>query len=752
MVVALTRFKRVLRIARLSVRQLTHTLHLPTAQAELYDNPHAEWLYDILQRLPKLQSLQVHGIPFFDNQSLRCLAGPKQHLPEGRHLQTYGLRLLIASSCENTTTTSLASALLHLPNLVYLDFSSTVGVNNPLVLSNLALLHNLQVLKLRNCGLHDEDIEVLSPALGTKVRSLDLRSNYLTDSSVSSLLRSCFQSLGLLPLNVTSLLQRAALDGWDMEDWPMGLPGRPDSRTPTAYTGEDLDVLLCDQLTSGFMGRLPVEDWSRTGITHLMIADNKFTVSGLARLLRTTRLHVLDCGTFGSIDGSRRTDSLTSPFTPELSGVPIGAEKLIPVLSEYAYCNLTYLRVPYTIVTEIAPSLSEGGERSTGQFIELDATEVRPELEGADAFFELPTESEPRFELPGDCIHFTVSPAVEFRKKAFDGFDEPLQHDNRRRSACAPEAVLKDSDSDSTSCGFSAHDGNSNRNGSALDQESGKEAEYVTTERRELLKAIEDLQRRLRTYGIKPHGLKPSMLPNLRTLVLTGVPSTSRNRHTVTALSEFIRDCAEETKLATLQARIEQLKYSQMRSVRDRESYLRKRVSGIFSLRKITLEMAAGHVDARAALDMSRTPTRPTLLKSKSIIGDPDSDAFMEASENDFSFFGDEECGLPALEPGIRLPMSSSSEKIFVASPPFVNSVRREPVPLIETVQELSKFRQESKAAYEAGIQRGHSHIAALPQGYWPGEIKVVRPTLSSGILVGKVDCYGNIFKNGIYR
>jgi len=57
--VALVRFKRTLSFARRSTRELTHTLRLPPAHAELYDGPRAEWLRDILLRLPRLQSLIV---------------------------------------------------------------------------------------------------------------------------------------------------------------------------------------------------------------------------------------------------------------------------------------------------------------------------------------------------------------------------------------------------------------------------------------------------------------------------------------------------------------------------------------------------------------------------------------------------------------------------------------------------------------------------------------------------------------------
>ena len=55
--VALVRFKRTLAWARQSTRELTHTVHLPPAHAEIYDGPHADWLRELLERLPRLQSL-----------------------------------------------------------------------------------------------------------------------------------------------------------------------------------------------------------------------------------------------------------------------------------------------------------------------------------------------------------------------------------------------------------------------------------------------------------------------------------------------------------------------------------------------------------------------------------------------------------------------------------------------------------------------------------------------------------------------
>ena len=65
--------------------------------------------------------------------------------------------------------------------------------------------------------------------------------------------------------------------------------------------------------------------------------------------------------------------------------------------------------------------------------------------------------------------------------------------------------------------------------------------------------------------------------------------------------------------------------------------------------------------------------------------------------------------------------------------------------PLIDVVQELAKFRKERKAVYEDAVNRSVQHV----DGYWPGEVKVVR-----GHHAGwKTDYYGNHYaKGGVYR
>ena len=173
------------------MRQLTHTLHLPPAQSELYDGPHPGWLRDVLEQLPYLQTLCVSQLPFFDHSSLHALRLHTDAKPSTGAVtsHTFSPRLLVAAQCYNATSSGLAEALLHLTNLLFLDLSNTTAARDNQVLANLRCMSNLQVLKLRQVNLRDQDVEILADAVKVCIRSLDVRGNLLTDSSFITLLR-----------------------------------------------------------------------------------------------------------------------------------------------------------------------------------------------------------------------------------------------------------------------------------------------------------------------------------------------------------------------------------------------------------------------------------------------------------------------------------------------------------------------------------------------------------------------------------
>lgn len=444
--IALTRFKKTLRRVRPSVRGLTHTLHLPPALSEIYGGPHATWLRDVLEYLPNLQSLIVNKLPFFDHHSLVALrttsTARRLSSEERPELPTFGLKLLLAAGEPNTTSQGLHIAIPRFPALVYLDLSYTKTARDPNVLANFANLHDLQVLKLQGIGLRDGEAEVLANAIGIRVRLLDLRDNLLTDMAVRSLIQACFLASDRNP-------DASRLNTRRVEDWPIGMAPGPDFFSLDTLRGEELDHELLKQLTNPLTGRLAFEDIPHRGLTHLFIANNQLSVEGLSSLLKSERLHILDGGSVDVVKTIARTKSLTSS-TGYVDEVKFpGAEKLIPVLAKSASKNLTYLRVDHAVITAKFDAPKEKDilkdnvptPKSVSAANELPGTaplaaelpsESRTVVElsaparyavemptSRDAIFEMDaTPMQPRAELPGDIIHFAVSPPVGDKPEA----------------------------------------------------------------------------------------------------------------------------------------------------------------------------------------------------------------------------------------------------------------------------------------------------------------------------------------------
>jgi len=770
--VALTRFKRTLKRVRLCVRELTHTLHLPPAQSEIYDGPHPEWLRDVLEHLPNLQSLVVSRLPFFDHMALLALRnssnGRRSSLEESG--PTFSLRLLIASRCQNTTSQGLAEALEHFQNLAFLDLSNTLAARDKSVLSKLRNLPLLQVLKLRNVHLRDEDIDVLAEAIGPRVRTLDVQGNHLTDHSVRALLNTCFQASGAT--NGLSNGRLHASSNLAVDDWPSGFV-KPDSAVLDEFRDESYDVRFIRRLTSGIISRLPYEDMPYSGITHLYIAENNLTVEGLISLVRSRKLHVLDIGSLnhGAILNKPRPSSSTSTPHPHDDNrfvrIP-GIEKLTLSLGEFAE-EMTSLRLHHAIITEDVPAKVHkalatcelSSEDTARQELEAAIPPPPAELDAAlhglgakPPLYELePREPVPRFELPGDSCHVVVSRPSG---KKLSLTKEESQPEAQRVGDFAPKMVEQTSDDDhvspvltATGLGTMAQAVNGVASSSPIKSaEERTQAFGVSEDNVKMQLALINKQRQeLRSDRLgKPHGLIPGMVANLRTLTLTDVPSYARSPRIIEALIRFIKDCASERELATLQARLEP---RELRKPGERASkHERHTAREIFALRHIVLEM----IPAVHPLSPQSAQTPGFSKNTKSSTEDPDSEAFWSAAENDFTFFDDdEECGLPSIETDSYVPYSASSEKIIMptdGSPVDKLSTLQRPAykeASMDVVQELAKFRKDRKAAYEDAVKRGVQHV----DGYWPGEVKVVR----GHHFGGKTDYYGNHFeKTGMYR
>lgn len=755
--VALTRFKRTLQSARLLVRSLTHTLHLPPAHAELYDGPHADWLREILERLPNLQSLIVRGLPFFDHAALQALKYVKakdvtSRLPEGvvelagtsgpttltprSGITGFGLRLLDCSRCPNVTSHGLAQALGCFEALLYLDLSFTYPACDLAVLSVLRRFHGLQVLKLRGISLRDEGLCTLAEAVGLRVRSLDIRENNISDRGVHTLLNRCFalNRLGAVRAIPTSSGARS----------PTLLPYLG-SEMLNIYQGEEFEGYLRTAFTDSFVSRLAIEDAPERGITHLYIAGNSLTAEGASGLVRSERLHVLD---LASVSGGVPTPSPNQDPPDEHSSMSVqGVEKLTPILAKHAAETLKFLRIGHDVVTRDAPNFhfDEGalGRIELGDTAPPELTRYAAELDGAAEIFELSADHTPRAELVGDPMQILVSPATNDPPHVLKDFKDSAD-DFRRDSISAPELVPIELQEASTGrmnflSPVSAFDEEITSTGAS--SPSPVAVAPVTTRPRSFSSVELERRARLNAHSLGSHNLHPAMLPHVRTLILTEVPLYSSGKEISNRLIRFITQCACESLSAKKQARFD---YSVPPGRKGHAAALKHSADKTFALKRLVLELESEQTSRQ---NKRASPWQHTTTRS--MTQDRDSEALWSAAETDFSFFGaGEECGLPNLEPGFSSHpfLSSEKEVSFGDTPNQLHQLAVGSASQFDNVALLSAFRKERKLAYQRNIAAGASDPET--EGYWDGVVQVVR---SAGGLRSDedVDYYGNRFESG---
>lgn len=737
---ALTRFKETLKWARLSVRGLTHTLHLPPAQAEIYDGPHAGWLGDVLEALPNLQSLIVSRLPFFDHQALLALRNGRRTATDGS-CPTFSLRLLIAAQCKNMTASSLAEALTHLVGLAYLDLSGNSSARDLSVLSKLQSMPDLHILRLHHCQLRDSDMEILGSSIGIKVRSLDLRGNSLTDVGIRILLQYCFHTRGTRSRASSGVVIE------DSPEWPAGI-ARPDAKILDEFRDEALSETFARRLTTGIVNRLPSQELRKSGVTHFYIAQNHLSVEGVSRLIRNARLYVLDVGSFETSKVLSKPPAMSPSSPPDSGGRRIalpGAEKVIPILEDFGQ-DLRYLRLHHSVVTRKATAREEC---TAPKSVELEGSVVRNEIDSTPFVPELPNgEPAPRYELPGDPVQIILSPAIG-EKSSVDAMEAVPSPS--RGSVFPPKVMNASNAEDQDSQIFTATGLGSMAqatNGIGFRKSQAKLNEDFKTPLdigANATSPFAEKEERLWNLGLrqddKPHGLLPEMLPRLRTIVLTGVPCLD-NTGLVDFLIGFIRACASKAEVARLQA----LQGPDPSRV---SNDIRKRSS----LQRIVLEMGPpGSTCTGRRPNLPRSSQTPgSAFRTKSSTEDPDSEALWSAQENDFSFFDDdEECGLSSKESHF-FPLSTLSEKMLATpnedqpeSPPNLQQIQSVNT-WVDVVQELSRFRKDRKAAHGDALRLGQPYV----EGYWRGEIKIVRWDARSN---KNADYYGNVYERGIYR
>ena len=129
---------------------------------------------------------------------------------------------------------------------------------------------------------------------------------------------------------------------------------------------------------------------------------NSVTIDGLAALIKSKRLFVLDAGAVYKFQNPRSSFS-------SFRGDSEAYEKLIPLLEKNCSSNLTSLRLHHDVVVKTASRECD----SVPVAFELSSRSARVEIDGRAQVFELGVgEDEPRYELYGDSTHLVVSPAV----------------------------------------------------------------------------------------------------------------------------------------------------------------------------------------------------------------------------------------------------------------------------------------------------------------------------------------------------
>jgi hypothetical protein len=664
----------------------------------------------------------------------------------------YNLRLLDVSGCINTTPHALEVALRHFPALVYLDISGTTSARSYQVLSSLWRNPALQVLKARGLGLVDSDIKTLAHAVGTNLRSLDVRDNRLTDQAIRVILDKCIK-----PQGHRSPPPHSPIPGSPTDD----LRPRTDARMLDIYRSDRQDDYIHASLTTGFINNLGLEGMSGSGITHLFISGNQITVEGVSGLVRSKKLHVLDTG---NILTGVMPVPVTSPSGAGFAHASFpGVEKLTPILDAFG-TDLTYFRINHAVVTKNTPSKKEIAEMEDASTLLFPQNSV--ELEAMDqAVHELPANE--ITELPGDLpVYAELEGSSVFPEHNMDDSEEantvqdvksiPIEltrpEPNRTPSSQAPETVNLISPAMDASGGLfsplspSHHTSNADAPSgifspisptvtSSTETSSGTLLSVPTTNQRSHKRTysgvLSEHQAEIQYRKVQDHALLPSMLPQLQTLVLTAVPSKSTSRDEAEHLIQFITDCASEAHWAKISSKVG---YAFPPGA-DRRSQEKAYARSLFPLRRIVLEMAPEATVPSSSGGWRHPSTRhQSAAQTFSSVQDPDCEAFWTAAKDDFSFFGGEECGLPDQEGIPHVPLAALMEKMVVDEPDEFDEGARKPsfpggkapVQMFDVLEQVSRFRKDKKAQHELAVRRGES--GAYVEGYWDGEIVVIRP------------------------
>jgi hypothetical protein len=513
------------------------------------------------------------------------------------------------------------------------------------------------------------------------------------------------------------------------------------------------DDFIRARLTTGFASYLGIEGTVGYGVTHLYVSGNEITIGGASGLLRCRQLRVLDIGEI-------TTETVQTPppryeLPPSRLSLP-GPEKLIPVIESYAG-KLTYLRINHAVVTEFqsfkdakAFEMEDSSDMGLPENVaELDVIEQTVyelpnnpvhELEGNMPVY---AELEGSPVQPSTAIDQARSPRIQINDVSADpkialdpvsALSPTLDCTGGLFSPVSPLSSFEQPQIKHKGPTTNAHLLIPTEPSTIRVPEPGLEVNHrVNSEsssqpqqshRRTYSGVLNEHEARLKYRQSQDHALLPGTLGQIRTLVLTDVPSRSRTPDTAQRLIDFIKGCAEEDRWAVLQASVGY----QLPPGSDRRSAETQYARSLFPFRRLVLEMAPELQDMGPSGGWL-CPTNPSQMLSSTL--DPDCETYLNAAKDDFSFFGSEECGQPDTEGLAPIPIAAFKEKMTIDPSGHRNgngmngksiTVQQ---PVYDVLAEVSRFRKGKKAEHEAVIAAG---ITDHVEGYWNGTIEVVRP------------------------
>ncbi|KAM0430608.1 hypothetical protein ACHAPT_005961 [Fusarium lateritium] len=353
-------------------------------------NPNND-LRDAVKALPNMTYFLMDG-----RQDLN----PAEFLHTERHVL-----LLSMANCPIPLPTKFVSYDC-LRGLVYLDISGTPGSVRPFLQRD--LLPELRVLKFRNKEVDDAALEALAAQFETRLWSLDLGGNKLSDRALEFLGARCLWPTDVrsdVRFDVEGKLEFGKVTpdygGWIrvIESPWSGSFGHPERHHVDAPSYDPHDTLpqedehkrldgrgpiqsdTADSVCRGLLGEDPyfasASFQSSRGLTHLNLSDNHISSLGIRKLLTLGRGHLqqFSCDSMPLVPHSRAT-AQAWPRSAKLYGY-FFTHTLRPVLSS----NMHAVRMHHSIVTQI-PTL-EIDSLSTMARLYIAETSILPRSEKA---------------------------------------------------------------------------------------------------------------------------------------------------------------------------------------------------------------------------------------------------------------------------------------------------------------------------------------------------------------------------------